>query len=59
MSEEKCEKCDGCGQIANDEDGTPWKFWAELPYQSAIAIRLGLVSPIPCPECKGTGKRVH
>ena len=51
----ECDRCAGCGQIANDDDGTPWKYWAELPAQSAIAVHLGLVRPIPCPECKGTG----
>ena len=55
MSEIKCPKCDGCGQIADDEDQTPWKFWQELPAKSAAAVFLGLVKPIVCPACKGTG----
>lgn len=51
-----CNRCDGCGQIANDDDGTPWKYWAELPYQSAASIVFGLVKPLTCPDCIGTGK---
>lgn len=52
----ECGTCAGCGQIADDEDGTPWKYWAELPAQSAIAITMGLVKPIPCPDCGGSGE---
>jgi len=52
---QKCGKCEGCGQIANDDDGTPWKYWAEVPIASSMAILMGQVKPIPCPECKGTG----
>jgi hypothetical protein len=54
---DKCVTCDGCGKIADDDDGTPWTFWAELPIQSTAAVMLGLVKPIPCPTCKGTGQR--
>jgi len=52
----KCPKCDGCGRIANDDDGTPWTFWENLPVKSAAAVLLGLVQPIPCPECDGDGE---
>ena len=51
----KCLKCMGCGQIANDEEGTPWSYWEKLPYESAAAIIIGLIKPITCPECRGTG----
>lgn len=54
-----CDRCDGCGQIADDKDGAPWTAWTSLPYQSAIAIRLGWVKPIPCPECEGSGKQAR
>ena len=49
-----CETCAGCGKIANDEDGTPWEWMRDLPY-AQIAIRLGTVKPITCPDCDGTG----
>lgn len=51
----KCPACDGCGKIANDEDGTPWTYWAALPLQSSAAVLAGLVRPIPCPKCGGRG----
>lgn len=52
----KCVKCDGCGQVANDDDQLPWSYWKELPLQSAVAVLVGLVQPITCPECNGTGE---
>lgn len=53
--ETKCDRCEGCGKIANTRDAEPWSAWEELPAQSAIAIRMGWVKPIPCPECGGSG----
>lgn len=47
----KCQRCDGCGLIANSDDGEPWSFWLELPLQSSAAVIMGLVKPIPCPAC--------
>ena len=55
MKDGDCERCDGCGYIADDEDACPWKSWMDLPLCSAVAVTLGLVKPIDCPECKGTG----
>lgn len=55
-TEEKCSRCDGCGQIANNADGDPWTAWSELPPGSDLSVRLGLVKPISCPSCGGTGK---
>lgn len=52
----KCQKCDGCGKVANTEDQEPWTVWMNLPLQSAGAVILGIVKPITCPYCKGTGK---
>ncbi len=52
---EKCHQCDGCGQVATDDDETPWSFWKSLPAGSDLAVRLGLVQPKPCPVCEGTG----
>lgn len=50
-----CTKCDGCGRIANDDEGTPWSFWESLPIRSGAAVLMGLVRPIPCPRCNGSG----
>jgi hypothetical protein len=52
-----CDKCDGCGRIANSEKGEPWTDWERLPPGSDLAVRLGIVRPIPCPDCKGTGEK--
>lgn len=49
-----CQKCLGCGKVANS-NGEPWSMWEDLPEQSKLAIRLGIVSPIECPECSGAG----
>lgn len=46
-----CGRCEGCGQIADSEDGEPWTTWAELPPGADLAVRMGLVKPIPCPVC--------
>lgn len=46
-----CARCDGCGLIANTEEGEPWTSWTSLPVESQVAVRLGLVAPIPCPVC--------
>jgi hypothetical protein len=53
MTPAECSRCAGCGQIANDDDGTPWVYWAELKPPSNMAVALGLVFPLPCPECGG------
>lgn len=50
----KCERCDGCGQIADSDDGEPWTDWTSLPPPSDLAVRMGIVKPIPCPDCSGT-----
>jgi len=55
MNEDKCKKCDGCGKIADDDEGAPWTFWTGLPLQSAAAVTMGLVKPIDCPDCSGGG----
>lgn len=53
---EKCETCDGCGKLANTKDREPWSRWLELPVRSSLALQLGIVTPITCPDCKGAGK---
>lgn len=51
-----CRKCGGCGRIANDEDGSPWSDWEALPPGADAAVRMGIVVPVTCPACAGTGK---
>jgi hypothetical protein len=41
--DKECARCAGCGQIATDDDGTPWKYWAEIPPPSNLAVTLGMV----------------
>lgn len=50
-----CGRCLGWKMVDNGEMQS-WKHWAELPQRSAVAIQLGLVRPIECPDCKGTGR---
>lgn len=51
----KCQRCAGCGKLADDDDETPWVYWAELPSPSNLAVVMGIVTPHDCPECEGTG----
>ena len=53
---EECRKCEGCGEIANDGENTPWRTWLELPLGSARAVLAGIVRPMPCPDCGGAGE---
>lgn len=48
-----CGRCNGCGRIANTDDGEPWTAWTSLPSGSDVMVRLGIVQPIPCPDCAG------
>ncbi len=50
-----CTTCAGCGQVANDDDSTPWSYWARLEPPSNMAVVMGLVKPLTCPKCNGTG----
>lgn len=53
----KCSRCDGCGQIDDGDEGAPWTAWTSLPPGSDIAVRLGIVKPIPCPSCSPAKER--
>jgi len=46
-----CARCDGCGLVADSDDGEPWTAWAELEPPSNLAVQIGSVNPIPCPGC--------
>jgi hypothetical protein len=50
---EKCEGCGGCGLIANDDDGTPWRYWEELEPPANMAVTMGMVKPVLCETCYG------
>ncbi len=51
-----CGKCDGCGRVGSDDEHAPWTFWESLPPGSDLAVRMGLVVPLPCLDCDGTGE---
>ena len=53
---QKCTKCDGCGQVADTEEQEPWSDWLALPLGSSVAVLIGMVKPITCPACEGTGE---
>lgn len=52
-----CPRCLGDKQIANSDDGERWSAWANLPAGSDLAVQVGIVKPITCPECNGTGAK--
>lgn len=52
---DSCEQCLGWKRVDNGEQQS-WKYWAELPKQSQIAIAMGWVKPVVCPRCDGSGK---
>jgi hypothetical protein len=54
-----CSRCDGCGQIASSDDGEPWTMWLELPPGSDLAVRMGIVYPLPCPKCSATPEAIE
>ncbi len=49
-----CEQCLGWKRV-DDGELQSWKYFEELPAQSKIGIALGLIKPITCPRCKGSG----
>lgn len=53
MTTDVCQKCEGCEQVADTEEQEPWTAWLDIPLKSSMAVVMGLVRPIPCPECKG------
>lgn len=55
MNEQKCSKCEGCGQVTTESE-EPWSHWLALPLESSAAVLMGLVRPKPCPVCGGSGQ---
>ena len=55
--ETDCGRCAGCGQISDGDPGEPWSAWMALPVESAVGMLAGIVKPIDCPDCNGTGER--
>lgn len=51
----ECERCEGCGLLADSEDREPWTVWLNLPLRSSLAVLAGLVRPVQCDRCGGTG----
>lgn len=51
-----CRTCMGCGQVADDDDQTPWMVIEGAPNRTSHAVALGQVKALRCPDCKGTGK---
>lgn len=54
-----CRSCDGEGRTDSNPDiseRAPWSFWTNLPPGSDLAVRLGLVRPMKCANCNGTGE---
>lgn len=51
MADPTCTTCEGEGRVANTPDREPWSAWENLPPGSDLAVRFGLVQPIPCPAC--------
>jgi len=52
--DDKCTRCLGWKRV-DSGDGVSWKYWAEVPAPSNIAVQMGLVKPVVCPRCQGTG----
>jgi hypothetical protein len=55
-AERPCSRCEGCGQLAGTDDREPWTAWTSLPLRSSAAVLAGLVKPVPCDACGGTGR---
>lgn len=47
-----CDKCKGCGKL-DSKERKPWtEVTRPLPNPD---VRSGAISPVECPECKGSG----
>ncbi len=50
-----CKQCLGWKRV-DDGEKQSWKYWEELPVSIRLAVTLGLVRPVECPNCHGTGQ---
>lgn len=55
QGDNRCQRCLGWKQVANSDEGESWKYWAELPPPSNLMVQVGLVYPLTCPRCEGSG----
>lgn len=51
-----CWRCLGDGKLATDDAQSPWRYVAKIPLESAAAVLLGLVRPVDCYVCGGSGR---
>ncbi len=57
-----CDLCDNERVTDDNPDRTeraPWSFWSNLKPPSDMAVRVGMVKPIPCAECQTTVKALE
>lgn len=54
--EDACKQCEGWGKVDDGDEGVSWGIWAALPPGADIAVKWGVVKPITCPRCGGTGE---
>src|ERR1035441_8811014 len=52
----QCSRCEGCGKLADTDDREPLTASSSLPLKSSAAVLAGLVKPVPCDACGGTGR---
>ena len=50
-----CPTCQGCGKVANSNDGEPWTVWEKLSPGADLAVRAGIIYAVTCPRCGGSG----
>ena len=56
MGQGECRRCLGSGKVADSADQEPWTVWRDhKDYWIQRVVAQGLVVPITCPECKGSG----
>lgn len=54
-----CPRCEGCGDLADNEFKTPWRAWQDLPIITSPTMRESDVEKVECSQCSGTGLIRH